>query len=587
MTRLTWIWPVIIVVSAWVTGLVVFMDALPPVRPALVFWFVLVCPGMAYVNLLKLDDIASQLTLGVALSLALGAIVAALMVYTERWSPDAGLGILIGISLLGVLIRLIMAMRDGLTGLNRPDSNASTRDLIANSRLSDWLRSNWALLSNGGSIVATMAVTSGLGFVYWWLAARLYPASAVGLASAAISAMMLLGAIGMLGLGTLIIGELPRQPHKARALIMTSLIVASAAALGLGILFAAAAPLISTELKPLARDASSILLFAVGVAITAAVLVLDQALIGLLRGGIQLWRNSIFAAAKLVFLLMAGMWLANELGMTIYATWVLGHVISLGYIAAIVITRRTPLRAFRPEFRLIGGMRNAALSHHILNLSLQVPAFTLPIIVTAQLSSEVNASFYAAWMIASFSFVIPGALTTALYAVGAANPSLLAQKTRLTLKLSLLTGLALSGFLLVTADFALGLFGPDYADRAAASLRLLSLGVFPSILKVHYVAICQVRYRVSGAARLMGAGAVLEVVSATIGGSQGGLSGLSLAWVIAVCVEAVLVAPVVFRAATSDRRKHTQPNDTASTNIHNSDLPLTPGAAQSGLDPVL
>src|SRR5438132_14361150 len=82
-----------------------------------------------------------------------------------------------------------------------------------------WVQVNSIILVNAGSLVGTTAVTSMLGFVYWWLAARQYPPEAVGFASAAISAMTLLGTFAMLGLGTLLLGELPQQLGRGSSLI--------------------------------------------------------------------------------------------------------------------------------------------------------------------------------------------------------------------------------------------------------------------------------------------------------------------------------------------------------------------------------
>ena len=67
---------------------------------------------------------------------------------------------------------------------------------------------------NAGSLIGTTAVTSGLGFAFWWLAARMFSTEAVGLASAIISTMTLLGSASILGLGTLLIAELPKQRGK-------------------------------------------------------------------------------------------------------------------------------------------------------------------------------------------------------------------------------------------------------------------------------------------------------------------------------------------------------------------------------------
>src|SRR6266853_6583633 len=88
-----------------------------------------------------------------------------------------------------------------------------------------WVQVNSIILVNAGSLVGTTAVTAVLGFVYWWLAARQFPPETVGFASAAISAMTLLGSICVLGFGTLLIGELPRHPGKEMSLISPALIL--------------------------------------------------------------------------------------------------------------------------------------------------------------------------------------------------------------------------------------------------------------------------------------------------------------------------------------------------------------------------
>src|SRR5262249_55428525 len=73
---------------------------------------------------------------------------------------------------------------------------------------------NRDLLRNAGSLAATTGLTSAFGFGYWIYAARVFPQEAVGYGSAAISAMTLLGTVGMFGLGTMLIGELPRRRSR-------------------------------------------------------------------------------------------------------------------------------------------------------------------------------------------------------------------------------------------------------------------------------------------------------------------------------------------------------------------------------------
>ena len=412
-----------------------------------------------------------------------------------------------------------------------------------------WFDTNAVILVNASSLFGTRIVTSVLGFIYWGLAARLYTPKAVGLASAAISAMLLLGTIGVLGFGTLLIGELPRRPQKAGPLLTTSLVVAGTASLGLGFLFAAFARFVSHDLTPLAQNLGNMTLFTVGVALTTITLVLDQALIGLLRGNLQLHRNTIFSLVKLGAVFVTGWLLTDQLGLTIYATWAFGNLASLGYVAW--ASRPGPFRpgAYQPQWGLLRELKGPALRHYLLNLTLQVPGYTLPLVVTVLLSTEANAGFYVAWMLATSLFMMPQALTTVLYAVGAADTAALAEKMRFTLKFSLGIGVLGSILLLTGANLLLHFFGESYVEQASASLRILALGIFPIIIKVHFVAICQIRNRMLDAAKVMAVGGSIELILAAVGAHIGGLTGLSLGWVIAITIEGIVSLPLVYRVA--------------------------------------
>src|ERR1700730_6720585 len=69
-----------------------------------------------------------------------------------------------------------------------------------------------AMLRNAAALSAGAGTTAVLGFVYWWFAARNFPAEAVGFAAAAVSMMNFLALVSELGMGTLLMGEVPRMP---------------------------------------------------------------------------------------------------------------------------------------------------------------------------------------------------------------------------------------------------------------------------------------------------------------------------------------------------------------------------------------
>ncbi len=399
-------------------------------------------------------------------------------------------------------------------------------------------------------MMGTTLVTSGLGFVYWWAAARQYSPEVVGFANASISAMMLLGTVGVLGFGTLLIGELPRWQGQKLSLIATALLVVGIVGGMLGVGFALIAPIISPELAELSANAPNIFLFALGVAVTSMATVVDQAAIGLLRGGMQLLRNSIFAFAKLIILLAISLSTSSQYGLLIYGTWLAGNVISVMPLFVMILAKGETFSLVQFQWRVLKHLGRSAIVHHALNLSLQFPTLVLPVMVTALLSARMNAYFYAAWMITSFIFATSIALTTVLYAVGAGDPAALAQKIRLTLRLSAGVSLAAVAVLLIGAEQILHLFGEEYAQQAGWSLRLLGLAAFPLIVRNHYMAICRIQGRKLGqTAAIMFVAGLFELGLAGVGATLNGLLGLCAGWAIAIFIEALLMLRVVYRAA--------------------------------------
>ena len=411
-----------------------------------------------------------------------------------------------------------------------------------------WIKSDRIMLVNSGSLVGTTAVTSALGFVYWWVAARQFSPESVGIASASVSAMMLLGSLCMLGLGTLLITELPRQPGQEVSLISTALVVVGGVGGGVGVLFAVVAPYVSAQFNPLKASIGDIIAFAVGVSLTAITLVLDQALIGILRGSLQFWRNTSFAVAKLLLLFMISLFLSQKTGMTIYDAWALGIALSLAVLLGFAIYKGGwPGKAILPQWALLRKLGPVALQHHLLNLMIQAPTLLLPVLVTVMLSAKANAWFYVSWMIANFVFVVPYALTTTLHAMTSAQQSSLQHRARITIGLAFVTSLVANCVLQLAAKQVLGLFGSSYAEQAAWCLRILVLAAFPTVITSHYVSFCRIQDQITSAMRGMVVWGLLELAGAALGVRLGGLLGLRLGLLLAAIVEAIFMFPTVYK----------------------------------------
>jgi O-antigen/teichoic acid export membrane protein len=413
-------------------------------------------------------------------------------------------------------------------------------------RLSTIARRHGTLLSNAASMMSTTLVTSLLGVVFWWVAARYFSQAAVGVGSAAVSAMTLLGFAATLGMGTLLMGELPQREGSRRSLLNAALAVTTLAGAVAGLLFALCAPLFSSDLESLG-DWHSALPFAAGAGLIALGYVVDQALIGLLRGSLQLARNIVFASAKLAALIPVAALVADPGAAWIYAVW--GGGIAVSLVVLIGFYRQRDGERLRPDFSQLSEMRASAASHHGFNLALLAPSMAVPIVVVSSISASANASFYVAWMIAGFIAMVPVSLGTVLYAVAAADPTRLTAQLRFTFAVSFVFGAAANLVLLVAAGPLLGIFGPEYAHQATNPLHILALGIFPLTIKTQYVALQRVRRQVGAALPMAWAGTVLEVGGAALGAWLfDDLTGVAWGWLVGLFVEALLMGAPVLRA---------------------------------------
>jgi O-antigen/teichoic acid export membrane protein len=408
------------------------------------------------------------------------------------------------------------------------------------------------LLGGAASLAATTGGASVLGFAYWALAARLFSQQAVGYGSAAVSAVTLLGTIGMLGLGTVLIGELPQRRPRA-GLLSAALLTSGVGSLLIGLGFAVVAPHVSGRFRDMSGTPGQAALFAAGVALTGVALVFDQATIGLSRGGLQLVRNMAFAATKLMVLPVAAVILHDQLGIGITVSWVAGMALSVTIVAIRLWFTGTPVFP-RPDWGVLQKLGRTAVAHSWLNLAIVVPRSLIPVLVTVIVSPSANAAFYAAWTLSGFLYVVPTHLSTVLFAVASADPRSIARKLRFTLRLSALIGLPGMAAVGLGAHLALGLFGAGYARAGTVPLWLLVIGYLPTVPKVQYVAVCRAAGRIPRAAAVLTAAGVVEVAAAAAGGAAGGLRGLSTALLAAFMVEGLVTTPPVLRAAIGSGR---------------------------------
>ncbi len=433
-----------------------------------------------------------------------------------------------------------------------PSSARSAGDFAAPS----WRR-NQEILRNVATLVGTTGVTALLGLAFWAVAARLFSQAAIGYAAATTSAMTLLGEFGMVGLGTLLIAELPRRRARA-SLVAASMITSGLAALLIGMAFVLIAPHVSGTLRNPSGTLIGALVFTAGVIFTASTFVFDAATIGLLRGELQLTRNVSFAAAKLVILPAAAYVLGDQFGTAIALSWVAGIAISVIPVAAWLWWKGSHVFA-RPDWRVLRSMGSTVAAHNWLNIAVTAPTLLAPVLVAVVVSPSANGAFYIGWVMAGILYMIPTHLSTVLVAAAATDPRALARKLRFTLVLSLAIGVPGMLVLGLGGHIALSIFGKSYVREAALPLSLLALAYLPMIPRMHCIAIWRSLGQVARAAAFSTVVGVAELAAIVLGAKWNGLVGLSVTLLGVRYVTGAAVTPTVLRSAVG-RGRHRQTN---------------------------
>lgn len=101
------IWPYLISALAAISVVLVILDLSVPLRAPLVLAFATICPGMALVRLLRLDEPWPELLLAIVVSLAVAGVMATISVYLGAWNARLVLLAIVEVTLVAVLADLV------------------------------------------------------------------------------------------------------------------------------------------------------------------------------------------------------------------------------------------------------------------------------------------------------------------------------------------------------------------------------------------------------------------------------------------------------------------------------------------------
>lgn len=391
-----------------------------------------------------------------------------------------------------------------------------------------------SMFSSSLALIGSKVATMGLGFFFWLVAARVYPASSVGLAAGAVSAVMLCTQLGLLGLGSSVIVHYPRHRRRPFVLLDTAFTIVCASSLVAAGGFFIVGLLFLHQLRIVATQPLFAVSFAAMSLLGTAGILFDQVSTAIRRGDQALSRALGFGGTTLVLLVVASTVTHTTRPALIFSTWVGGGLFACT-LGSLQFRRAFARYRYRPGIdRTVGAaLLRVGIPNHLLTLTERAPGLILPIIVTELLSPTANAAWYAAWMMAWVVYIIPIQVGMTSFAEASHRPQELRSLVWYAVRTSLLVGVATACVVAVAAHPLLRILGHHYAAAGTSPLRILVLAVVPlTIIQAYFVA-CRSLGRLREAIVTGVLNASLGIGGAAAAAHPFGLGGMAGTWLAA------------------------------------------------------
>ena len=181
---------------------------------------------------------------------------------------------------------------------------------------------NDRMYQNSFYLILNSIVLTGFGFFFWTIAAKLYTAHDVGLASTILSAMNLIVLLSGLGLGMAIMRHLPTSKKKQEH-ISSSLMISVLVALALSAVFVYLTRNYYVKLDFIQRNLYYGIIFVLGTVFSVASGLLNSVFTAFRDSRYVLYQSTLFSILKLIF----PFFLVTFGAMGIFGSWVIAVVI--------------------------------------------------------------------------------------------------------------------------------------------------------------------------------------------------------------------------------------------------------------------
>ncbi|MCB1380885.1 MAG: oligosaccharide flippase family protein [Alphaproteobacteria bacterium] len=387
---------------------------------------------------------------------------------------------------------------------------------------------------NGLALMLSVVLTSGLGVVFWAVAARLYGPEQLGLGSALISSMLALSSIAQLNLDNVINRFLPEAGSRSAHFVLSAYGVCLVLAVIGGAAFIAVIGTVAPALRPVLAAPWAMAWFVLSVALWSIFALQDIVLASLQK---SLWvpvENAVYAIGKVVLLpVCAGLSLS---GFSLFAVWTLPLPFLVASINALVFGRflcKRPQGQASPrpqEFHAAVRMMGWDYAGRLASM---VTIGVIPIVIVAVAGGAESAKYHLAWTMAYSIFLIGNAMARSMLAAASAEPERLPELAAEALVWTMIPVLAAAAILLFGSHLVMAIFGSAYTGNGSTTLKVLAIDSVLSSPLALYLSVARARNHFGMIAVVEIATLVLVLVMVLTLLPAAGIAGVGLAWLIA------------------------------------------------------
>ncbi len=412
------------------------------------------------------------------------------------------------------------------------------------------------LYRNAYAWMFSTGLSSGLGIVYWLVAARLYPDEVVGVNAALVNSMMFLASVSLLDLMSAMVRFIPNAGQNTRRLVLSAYGASLGMATLVGALLFIAVAAFGAErwnaLNLFPFDVRLGLWFVLSMGIWCVFTLQDSVLTGLRDAVWVPVENTIYAIAKLILLVILAK-VTPQYG--IYISWMLPVAVLILPMNWLIFRRVIPRHvqeaaAHEKPFQLREIVRYI-IGNYVGWLFSLSSTRLLPVLVAFWAGASANAYFNLAWQIANSLKLIFTHMIMSLTVEGARSEEDFG--TRIVQFLRTLLLLAAPAVLVgvVGSPLVLRLSGSNYVESGSAVLRLMLIAVIPAMITLVYIGVARVKRRVGGIALVQGILSALVLVLSYVLIPRAGIAGVGLALLIS---ETLVAAGILITWATARAR---------------------------------